>query len=82
MAEALRTAIDYVFEKRHLHRIMANYLPDNKKSAAVLSRLSFRIDGTSPDYLYVNSKWETHVLTSLTNHKWTPRQEDSHLFSA
>jgi ribosomal-protein-alanine N-acetyltransferase len=81
MLEALHLSIKFMFEKRHIHRIMANYLSDNKRSARVLSKLGFRIDGTSPDYLYINGAWREHVLTSLTSPSWTPRTEDIGLFS-
>jgi ribosomal-protein-alanine N-acetyltransferase len=80
MFEALDRAIKYVFEERHLHRIMANHLPENQRSATVLKRLGFRTDGSSPEYLYINGSWQTHVMTSLTNPSWTPRDEDRDLF--
>ena len=50
---------------------MANYVPRNTRSAAVLERLGFTIEGEAKDYLYINGVWEDHVLTSLTNQDWT-----------
>jgi ribosomal-protein-alanine N-acetyltransferase len=81
MNEALRTAVPYVFNELHLHRIMANYRPDNSRSGRVLARLGFRIEGTAEHYLYIAGTWRAHVLTSLTNDKWTPREEDRALFT-
>lgn len=80
MFEALTAAIRFMFEKRHIHRIMANHLPENERSANVLKRLGFRVDGSSPDYLHIGGSWRPHILNSLTNPNWTPREEDRDLF--
>jgi ribosomal-protein-alanine N-acetyltransferase len=74
MTEALSRAIQYVFEDLNLHRIMANYLPDNVASARVLEKLGFVIEGRAKDYLFINGAWREHVLTSLTNHHWKARK--------
>lgn len=67
MAEALRAAIPYVFTELKLHRIMANHLPENLRSARLLRRLGFVVEGYARDYLFINGAWRDHVLTSLTN---------------
>ncbi len=67
MFEALQHSIDYVFEEFDLHRIMANYLPWNQRSADLLSRMGFTIEGQAQSFLKINGKWEDHVLTSLVN---------------
>lgn len=46
---------------------MANYMPANRRSAAVLDRLGFAIEGKAKAYLYLGGQWRDHVLTSLTN---------------
>lgn len=71
MREALRGAIPYVFGQLRLHRIMANYVPHNRRSGAVLKALGFTVEGFARDYLRINGRWEDHVLTSLTNTEWT-----------
>lgn len=70
MFEALQNLITYVFEELNLHRIMANYMPSNKRSAKLLERLGFVIEGKAKKYLLINNNWEDHVLTSLTNDQW------------
>ncbi len=80
MREALEAAIEYMFNEKHLHRIMANYLPDNHRSGQLLKRLGFVIDGRSADYLYIHGSWREHVMTSLTNINWTPREVDKAIF--
>lgn len=70
MHEALEGAIGYAFEALNLHRIQANYMPHNERSAKVLAGLGFVIEGEARDYLKINGAWQDHVLTSLTNPKW------------
>ena len=67
MSEALTLAIEYAFGKLRLHRIEANYVPSNERSAKLLRRHGFDINGYARDYLYVGGGWKDHVLTSLTN---------------
>ncbi len=72
MTEALRLAIDYAFGEMNLHRISANYLPHNTRSAAVLKRLGFTVEGYARDYLLIGGRWQDHILTSLLNPEWRP----------
>ncbi len=65
MFEILSRTIDYVFEDLKLHRIMANYMPSNKRSGALLERLGFEREGYARSYLKIAGKWEDHILTSL-----------------
>ena len=67
MFEALTTVIAYAFDEMGLHRIMANYIPTNERSARLLRRLGFVVEGYARDYLYLAGKWQDHVLTSLVN---------------
>jgi ribosomal-protein-alanine N-acetyltransferase len=71
MTEALTAVIDYVFTEINLHRLMANYRPENLASARVLEKLNFTIEGFAKNYLMVDGQWCDHVLTSLTNPNWT-----------
>ncbi len=66
MTEAATASLGYMFEIARLHRIMANYQPHNHRSAAVLRRLGFTIEGTAKDYLFIGGAWRDHILTSLT----------------
>ena len=75
MFEALTAAIRYMFEVRGLHRIQANHLPDNARSAALLARLGFSREGLARNYLFIGGTWRDHVLNALTN----PHFDTSHL---
>ena len=67
MSEAVAKAIEYMFEQQKLHRIMANYMPSNERSARLLQKLGFEVEGRAKKYLLINGQWEDHILTSLTN---------------
>ncbi|EEG07963.1 GNAT family N-acetyltransferase [Pseudogulbenkiania ferrooxidans] len=72
MHEALRAVIACAFETLQLHRIQANYQPENVRSAAVLRRLGFVVEGHAKDYLFLDGAWRDHVLTALTNPDFDP----------
>ncbi len=73
MREALEeAAIPFVFNNMRVHRISANYLPRNERSGGLLRRLGFTVEGYARDYLYINGRWEDHILTSRSNPDWKP----------
>jgi ribosomal-protein-alanine N-acetyltransferase len=72
MRESLELAIAFVFRELGMHRIMANYGPQNVRSGALLRRLGFRVEGYAQDYLLVGGVWQDHYLTALTNPDWSP----------
>jgi [ribosomal protein S5]-alanine N-acetyltransferase len=67
MTEALEAAIRFVFERLGLHRIAANYMPVNSRSAALLRRLDFVIEGYAREYLFIDGAWRDHVLSARLN---------------
>lgn len=77
MFEALEAAISYVFEELGIHRIMANYMPINARSAKLLHRLGFTVEGYAKNYLLINSRWEDHVLTALSVEQWDQQSKCS-----
>lgn len=70
MTEGLKAATKYLFQELNFHRVMANYMPHNRRSGNVLKRLGFVIEGYARDYLLINGQWEDHIMTSLTNTNW------------
>ena len=71
MRETLEATIGYVFEELNLHRVMANHLPENERSAALLKRLGFEREGHATAYLNIAGQWRDHVLNALVNPDWT-----------
>lgn len=70
MSEVVSAAAQHIFETLNLHRMMANYVPENKRSGAMLERLGFEREGLARSYLKINGEWRDHVLTAKLN----PRQ--------
>ncbi|MBU6455639.1 MAG: GNAT family N-acetyltransferase, partial [Cyanobacteria bacterium REEB67] len=70
MKEALQSVITYGFTAMNLHRIMANYQPENGKSGGLLRSLGFNVEGYARDYLLIDGKWRDHILTSISNPNW------------
>ncbi|AZN37103.1 ribosomal protein S5-alanine N-acetyltransferase [Iodobacter ciconiae] len=67
MKEALDAAIGHLFSTQDLHRIMANHLPHNLRSAKLLQRLGFEKEGYARSYLKIAGIWQDHILNSLLN---------------
>ena len=67
MDEGLRCAIGFVFEEMGLHRVMANYRPENERSQRLLMRLGFEQEGRARAYLHIDGQWRDHILSSLIN---------------
>lgn len=67
MSESLRLLVTHAFGGLRLHRVQANHLPENERSARLLRRLGFRREGLAQDYLFIAGRWRDHVMTALTN---------------
>ena len=67
MSEAVAGAVAFAFETWKLHRVAADYMPHNTRSASVLWRCGFQIEGHAAAYLLIDGRWEDHVLTAITN---------------
>ncbi|NUU03631.1 GNAT family N-acetyltransferase [Herbaspirillum robiniae] len=65
MHEALQRALAHVFDVLGLHRVMANHMPENLRSARLLEKLGFDKEGLARAYLHINGAWADHVLTAL-----------------
>lgn len=65
MFEITQAAIDHVKENFKIHRIMANHLVDNHRSANLLKRLGFEKEGYARAYVRINGKWQDHILNAL-----------------
>lgn len=72
MVEAVRGAVQFAFGDLGLHRVHASYIPYNRRSAMVLRRAGFRVEGYARDYLRIDGRWEDHVLTGAVNGEWDP----------
>lgn len=71
MRRALNAAIRWMFDVQQFHRVMAAYIPRNKRSAAVLKSAGFEQEGVAREYLLINGRWEDHILTARINPDWS-----------
>jgi [ribosomal protein S5]-alanine N-acetyltransferase len=67
MQALLNPCIHYMFTTKGLHRIMANHLPHNTRSARLLHRLGFAREGYAKGYLKIAGLWQDHVLRAKVN---------------
>ena len=72
MREGLECVIGWAFDDLRLHRIMANHIPGNDRSAGLLRRLGFEVEGYAKAYLFIDGAWQDHVLTAKLNPNPTP----------
>lgn len=70
MGQGLAAVIDLAFGEHELHRLEANVQPDNTRSAALVRRLGFRLEGRSPRYLRIDGEWKDHDRYALTVEEW------------
>jgi ribosomal-protein-alanine N-acetyltransferase len=64
MYEILSKLIPYVIHQYNLHRINANHLPHNERSATLLKRLGFEKEGYARSFLKIDGQWQDHVLNA------------------
>jgi len=64
MREVLEAGIAWAWGELGLHRVMANYMPRNVRSARLLAQLGFEREGYAKRYLQIAGVWEDHVLTA------------------
>lgn len=65
MYAAAAPAAREVLRRYQLHRIMATHLPENLRSAKLLRRLGFAVEGYARDFVMINGRWRDTVLLSL-----------------
>lgn len=67
MLEAVKAAVAFAFEELGLHRVVANYMPHNRRSARVLRDAGFQVEGYFVSYLKLAGRWEDHLSAAIVN---------------
>lgn len=75
MREALSSLLDAAFGPLGLHRVEANHLPENARSATLLDALGFERHGVAAAYLQIgpDGRFRDHVLRSTRAERWLAR---------
>ncbi|MCC9306260.1 GNAT family N-acetyltransferase [Kitasatospora sp. RB6PN24] len=66
VTEGVGLVVRYAFGPLGLHRLEINAQPANVKSIAVAKRLGFRLEGLSPDFLFIDGAWRDHERWAIT----------------
>ncbi|MGW5666207.1 GNAT family N-acetyltransferase [Streptomyces sp. NPDC003758] len=66
MTEALNLVVRYAFGPLGLHRLEINAQPRNTGSIGLARRCGFRLEGFSPDMIFVDGAWRDHERWAIT----------------
>jgi len=66
MSEGLGLVKGHAFGPLGLHRLEANIQPTNANSIALVRRAGFRLEGYSPDFLFIDGAWRDHERWAVT----------------
>ncbi len=75
MTEGLALVLDKAFHELGFHRLEANIQPGNVASAALVSRLGFRKEGFSPQYLFIDGAWLDHDRWAILSDEWADHRD-------
>jgi ribosomal-protein-alanine N-acetyltransferase len=66
VTEGIGLVLRHAFGPLGLHRLEINAQPANAPSIAVAKRLGFRLEGVSPDFLFIDGAWRDHERWAIT----------------
>lgn len=64
--------IDFLFAKAGLNKVEIQFMPENKRSAALAEKTGFKTEGIIRDNYLLNGSYRNLVITGLLKIEWTP----------
>lgn len=68
--EAVTALLGYLFDQRHIHRVVASVDPDNLAVRALLERLRFRQEGHFRESYFFRGQWVDDVIYAMLRREW------------
>ena len=68
--EAAELLVDYAFDERRLHKLVAGALATNDASRGLLESLGFAREGRQADHYYVRGEYVDRVVYGLLETEW------------
>ena len=68
--EALKSAIDYLFNELNKHRIIGSIDPNNVSSIGLVKRLKFRKEAHFKESLLINGEWFDDIVYAILKTEW------------
>ena len=75
--EALRTVLEYVFDRLGKHRVFAMTDAENDAAASLFRRLGFRQEAHYVEHVWFKGVWGSEYLFALLHREWQARQTNS-----
>lgn len=75
-SEALKVAIDYLFQDLSKHRVMASIDPRNTKALELVSRLGMRRKAHFRESIFMNEQWVDDVVYAQLKKDWKGGNND------
>jgi RimJ/RimL family protein N-acetyltransferase len=69
--ETAQVMVDFGFSGLHLHRIWAECIADNQRSARVLEKLGMRLEGRLRENQFFKGRWWDTLVYALLAEEWT-----------
>ncbi|HDR7785197.1 UDP-4-amino-4,6-dideoxy-N-acetyl-beta-L-altrosamine N-acetyltransferase [Bacillus sp. FSL M8-0063] len=68
-------ALDYIFEKKDIHKVCAEIIESNRISLNFHQRFGFQEDGRYENYIYRDNDYIDVITMALSHEQWAERKE-------